>query len=225
MCWLVGQYFVMVAWIIEVIIDRLYAALRYFVFSLTLGSQWLYRRMGRIQGNPPKRYFRHLWKPVMWARRNRTPFNIRPIWECRVIAATQLLKQRYGIVARDTSTQSAADEMGAWLQVLGVLPQSVREGVMASRIVLASAVAMLTIIYAAPILRNRYVITSSVVLVVTSLLQTAVLTRSRRVPLRANLINLAMLMAELREMKPKGSKSTDDGSDFCITSTDDDESD
>src|SRR5712691_2931055 len=63
-CLIVGQTFFLVAWFADWLIDFLFRAQRYLILHLTLGSDWLYRAVGRLQGMPPKRNVRHLWRIV-----------------------------------------------------------------------------------------------------------------------------------------------------------------
>ncbi len=81
-CLLVGQTFFLLAWFADWLIDFLYRAQRYLLLHLTLGSDCLYKAVGRLQGMPPKRNVRHLWRIIMWARMKKTPFEIRPVVRC-----------------------------------------------------------------------------------------------------------------------------------------------
>jgi len=96
-CLIVGQTFFLLAWFFDWLTDFLYCAQRYLLLQLTLGSDWLYKAVGRLQGMPRKRNVRHLWRIIMWARMKKTPFEIRPVLKCQRMAATQLLKRKYGV--------------------------------------------------------------------------------------------------------------------------------
>ena len=76
-CLIVGQTFFLLAWFFDWLIDFLYRGQRYLLLHLTLGSDWLYKAAGRFQGMPPKRNIGHLWRIIMWARKKKTPFEIR----------------------------------------------------------------------------------------------------------------------------------------------------
>lgn len=121
-CLIVGQTFFLLAWFTDRIIDFLYCAQRYLIPHLTLGSDWLYRTVGKLRGMPPKMYFRHLWRPIMWARGKKVPFAIRPILRCQRMAATQLLKRKFGVTPSKGQWEWIDREWQAWLncgQILG----------------------------------------------------------------------------------------------------------
>lgn len=51
-CLVIGQTFFLLAWFSDWLIDGLYCAPRLLLFRLTLGSDWLYRAVARLQGIP-----------------------------------------------------------------------------------------------------------------------------------------------------------------------------
>jgi hypothetical protein len=121
-CLIVGQTFFLLAWFTDWIIDFLYRAQRYLILHLTLGSDSLYRAVGKLRGMPPKMYFRHLWRPIMWARGKKVPFEIRPILRCQRMAATQLLKRKFAVTLSKGQLEWVDREWQAWLkcgQILG----------------------------------------------------------------------------------------------------------
>jgi hypothetical protein len=155
-CLIVGQTFFLLAWFTDWIIDFLYRAQRFLVLRMTLGSDWLYKAVGKLQGMPPNMNFRHLWRPIMWAREKRVPFEIRPILQCQRMAATQLLKRKFGVTPSKGQWEWVDREWQAWLAVLGKAPAGLRESFLTMRTFLGCGIAELAALYIVPTLQNRY---------------------------------------------------------------------
>ncbi|MGA2250172.1 hypothetical protein [Terracidiphilus sp.] len=210
--------------------DFLYFAQRYFIFHLTLGSDWLYKVVGRLQGMPPKRNVRHLWRIIMWARQKKVPFEIRPVLKCQRMAATQLLKRKYGITPSKGNWEWVDQEWQAWLAVLGKAPAGFREAFLTMRTFLGCGFAELAAIYVAPALRNRYFGIMSAVFLVAGCFQPLSLSKRHREPIRWNITRLLFLIEELAEtsdISGKTKKSTNGGLGITIngdTDSDNDES-
>ena len=204
-CLVVGQTFFLLAWFTDWIIDFLYRAQRYLILHMTLGSHWLYKAVGKLQGMPPKMYFRHLWRPIMWARGKKVPFEIRPILRCQRMAATQLLKRKFGVTPSKGQWEWVDQEWHAWLAVLGKVPTGLRESFLTMRIVLGCGIAELAALYIVTALQNRYFVTMSTVLFAAGCFQSFTFVRMRSEP-RASLTRLRTLMEELTEVSRTTSK-------------------
>ncbi len=155
-CLIVGQTFFLLAWFFDWFIDFLYRVQRYSLLHLTLGSDWLYKAVGRLQGIPPKRNVRHLWRIVMWARMKKVPFETRPVLKCQRMAATRLLKRKYGVTPSKGQWDWVDQEWQAWLAVLGKAPTGFREAFLTMRTFLGTGFAELVAMYVEPALRNWY---------------------------------------------------------------------
>jgi hypothetical protein len=198
-CLIIGQTFFLLAWFADWLIDFLYRAQRYLLLHLTLGSDWLYRAVGRLQGMPPKRNVRRLWRIIMWARQKKVPFEIRPVLKCQRMAATQLLKRRYGVIPSAGPWEWVDQEWQAWLAVLGKAPAGFREPFLTMRTFLGCGLAELAAMYVVPALRNPYFITMIAVLLAAGCFQSLSLAKYRREPIRSSLTRLLLLMEELAE--------------------------
>lgn len=212
-CLVVGQTFFLAAWFLDWSIDLLYRAQRYLIFHATLGSDWLYRFLGRLQGIPPKRYFRHIWPPIMWARGKKIPFEVRPVLKCQRMAATQILKRKFGVTPSKGQWEWVDQEWQAWLAVLGMTPSGVKEMFLTMRTFLACGLAELAVLYTSPALRNRYFTAMVGVLLAAGCFQSISFARRRGEPVRANIIRLLTLMEELSTTRKekKGAESPVNG--------------
>jgi hypothetical protein len=198
-CLVVGQTFFLLAWFSDWLIDFLYRAQRYLLLHLTLGSDWLYRIAGRFQGMPPKRNIRYLWRIIMWARKKKSPFEIRPVLKCQRMAATQLLKRKYGVTPSKGQWEWVDQEWQAWLAVLGKAPAGFRETFLTMRTFLGSGFAEVAAMYIEPALRNRYFVAMAGTLLVAGCFQSLSLAKRRGEPMRFSIVRLLMLMEELAE--------------------------
>ena len=219
-CLVIGQTFFLLAWFVDWLIDFLYRAQRYLVVHLTLGSNWLYKAVAWLQGMPPKRNVRYLWRIVMWARQKKVPFEIRPVLKCQRMAATQLLKRKYGVTPSKGQWEWVDQEWQAWLAVLGKAPAGFREAFLTMRTFLGCGLAELAALYIAPALRNRYFFTMSGVLLAAGCFQSLSLARRRREPMRGSLTRLLVLMEELAESRlatAKEETSASSGPDITIS--------
>lgn len=227
-CLVVGQTFFLLAWFTDWIIDFLYRAQRYFILHMTLGSHWLYKAVGRLQGMPPKMYFRHIWRPIMWARGKKVPFEIRPILKCQRMAATQLLKRKFGVTPSKGQWEWVDREWQAWLAVLGKAPMGLRESFLTMRTFLGCGIAELAALYIVPGLQNRYFVTMSAVLFAAGCLQSFSFVRMRGEPVRASLTRLRTLMEELTEVShptSKEDKGGSNGADLTVSAVGKDDGD
>lgn len=153
----VGSGFFLAAWIVQRLVF-LGVGLWRFVIRATFGSQWLYRRFSKLQGNPPKQtvFIRLLSKLIFWARLREFPASARPVLECLHIATKQLLNKGYGIEL--TGHTQNGDNWSVWYSVLGYPVKWVQEGILTSRTCLGCGLAGFTALYASPALRERYFI-------------------------------------------------------------------
>jgi len=201
-CLVIGQTFFLLAWFSDWLIDFLYAAFRSLVFRRTLGSDWLYRAIGRLQGMPPKRNVQFLWRIYMWAREKRFAFEIRQVLKCQRMAATQLLKRKYGVTPSKGRWEWVDQEWQAWLAVLGKAPAGLRESFLTTRTFLGCGLAEMAALYVVPTLRNRYFTSMSGVLLAAGCFQSLYMARRRWEPRWAGLTRLLLLMEELAETHP-----------------------
>jgi hypothetical protein len=205
-CLVVGQTFFLLAWFTDWTIEFLYRTYWFLILHLTLGSNWLYKAVGRLQGMPPKMYFRHLWRPIMWARGKKIPFEIRPILKCQRMAATQLLKRKFGVTPSTGHWEWVDQEWKAWLAILGKPPAGFRESFLTMRTFLGCGLAELAALYIIPTLQNRYFVTMGSILFLAGCFQSLSFAKVRREPTRAGLARLLALMEELREIRLATSK-------------------
>jgi len=227
-CLIVGQTFFLLAWFADWLIDFLYRAQRYLLVHLTLGSDWLYKALGRLQGMPPRRNIRHLWRIVMWARMKKAPFEIRPVLKCQRMAGTRLLKRKYGVTPSKGQWEWVDQEWQAWLAVLGKAPVGFRETFLAMRTVLGSGFAALVAMSIEPVLWNRYFGTLTGVLLTAGCFQSLSLAKRRREPIRFSLTRLLLLMEELAETNrpnPEEKKNAKGGPDLSISTVGDGDKD
>ncbi len=227
-CLIIGQTFFLLAWFTDWIIDFLYRAQRYLILHLTLGSDWLYKAVGRMQGMPPKRSVRHLWRPIMWARQKRVPFEIRPVLKCQRMAATQLLRRKFGVTPSKGQWDWVDQEWQAWLAVLGKPPAGFRESFLTMRTFLGCGFAELAALYIVPALQNRYFVMMSGVLFAAGCFQSLSFARRQWEPIRASFTRLLVLMEELKEISlatSKEDKSASSGASLTIGTDGKDDSD
>jgi len=229
-CLIVGQTFFMLAWFADWGTEFLYRAQRYLILHMTLGSNWLYRTVGRLQGMPPKAYIRHIWRPIMWARSKKVPFEIRPVLKCQRMAATQVLQRKYGVTPSQGQWDWVDQEWQAWLAVLGKTPAGLREAFLTMRTFLACGLAELAALFIAPALRNQFFATMTGVLLAAGCFQSISFARRRGEPVRASFIRLVTLMEELAKAR-KGTPNDlararkAGGMSFGIANGDNDEGD
>jgi hypothetical protein len=212
-CLIVGQTFYYAAWFVDWAVGSMYRFIRYFVFSLTLGSNWLYKAIGRWQGMPPKPFFRHVWRPVRWAREKKIPFNLRPIMTCQRRAALPLLTRKYGVNVPKYPSVQADDEWQTWMLVLGKMPQGLREFFLMTRVTMACGLAELGASDICPTLHNRYFAVVCGVFLLMGFTQTVSSVRRRFEPTRANIMTLAIVMEELKDISlpPQAKKTRAEG--------------
>jgi hypothetical protein len=222
-CLIVGQTFYLLAWFFDWMVDLGYRALRYFVFYLTLGSDWLYKAVGRWQGMPPKPSARRLWRPIMWARGKKVPFEIRAVLICQRTAALQLLRRKYGVLPRKRPSSSVDEEWQAWLAVLGKAPPGLRESFFVMRVTLACGFAEFAALYVCPGLRNRIFVTMCATLLLAGVIQTISFARRRNEPIRQALTRLASIVQELADFSPAAvQKEATSGPSLTLQGSDND---
>jgi hypothetical protein len=199
-CFFVGQTFYYLAWFFDWSIDISYRSMRFAIFHLTLGSDWLYRGMGRWQGMRPRPSARYLWRPIMWARKKKVPFEIRPILTCQRRAALQLLRRKYGVNVPKYPSASADEEWQAWLAVLGKAPAGLRESLLLMRVTLACGFGELATLYLCKELRNPYFVVMCATLLLAGALQLWKIVRFRNEPIRRSITRLSLIVEELAEL-------------------------
>jgi hypothetical protein len=221
---IVGQTFYLLAWFSDWLIDFVYRSQRYLILRMTLGSDWLYKVVGRLQGMPPKRNVRHLWRIIMWARMKKIPFEIRPVLKCQRMAAMALLKRKYGMTPSQGQWEWVDYEWQAWLAVLGKAPVGLRETFLTMRVLLGCGLSELAAMYLVHGLRNRYFVVMTGVLLAAGCFQSLSLARRRSEPIRSSLTRLLLIMEELAETSTascKKEKLTSKGPGVTISDEDD----
>jgi hypothetical protein len=227
-CLIVGQTFFLLAWFFDWFIDFLYRVQRYLLLHLTLGSGWLDKAVGRLQGMPPKRNVRHLWRIVIWARMKKAPFEIRPVLKCQRMAATRLLKRKYGVTPSKEQWEWVDQEWQAWLAVLGKAPTGFREAFLTMRTFLSTAFAESVAMYVEPALRNWYFGIMTGTLLLAGCFQSLSLAKRRGEPMTFSLTRLLMLMEELAETSSgaaDGKRNTKTSPGISISAGSDDDKD
>jgi len=198
--WFVGSGFFFAAWITEQLVFYGFALSRYAI-RITFGSQWLYHRLGILQGFPPKQTFflRSLSKLIFWARQREFSTEARPALKCLRRATKQLLKVGYGL---DISheLQSDGSEWEAWYSVLGKPLRGIQEAVIACRTVLGCGLAGFTALYASPALRERYFIGLCFVFAASGFFYSFNIARWTFNPVRRSLLRLKSISLELSEV-------------------------
>jgi hypothetical protein len=124
------------------------------------------------------------------------PFRIRSVLKCQRIAATQLLKRKYGVTPSKGQWQWVDEEWQAWLAVLGKAPAKFRESFLTMRTFLGCGLAEYAALYLVPALRNRYFATMSGVLLAAGCFQSLSLAKRRWEPMWASLTRLLLLLME-----------------------------
>lgn len=199
-CLLIGQIFFLLSWFASALIGSVYRFKRDLIRA-TLGSDWLYRVFGRLQGIPPNRnmFIRFLSRMVFRGRRKRFPFEVRPVLHCQRLAATQLLIRRYGITPSKGLPGSVDSEWQVWLSILGKQPPGYREAFLAMLTFLGCGLAGLSALYISPALRNPYFVAMSVVFATYGCVQSWIFAKLNHDPMRQGLFRLMWLLAELSE--------------------------
>jgi len=224
-CLVVGQTFFLLSWFVDLLINFAYGFTRYLIRA-TFGSDWLYRVFGKLQGIPPKRNIvvKSLSRMVMWGRKKRFPFEIRPVLKCQRLAATQLLVRRFGIDPSKGPWDWVDLEWQVWLSVLGKQPPVFREAFLTMRTFLGCGLAEISALYISPALRNRYFVAISVVFIISGCFQSLDFAKRRHEPMRSSLARLVSVLVELAETntatKKKEENGPDKGSHLAINAED-----
>ncbi|HEY2362410.1 MAG TPA: hypothetical protein VGK36_14910 [Candidatus Angelobacter sp.] len=211
----IGQGFFLLAWIVELLIVSAFAIWRYAI-KITLGSGWLYRWFGKLQGIPPKQnlLIRALGKAMFWGRRHNFSFEARPILKCLYIATKQLLKTQYGIERTFNRDDS---EWGVWYAVLGKPLKDFGEASMFAKTFLGTGLAGLTALYALPPLRMRYFLALSLVFMFSGLFTSVNLVLWRFSPAKSSLARLRSVLLGLSELKAMTEKEGKPGEEPTAT--------
>jgi hypothetical protein len=211
----IGQGFFLLAWIVELLIVSVFAVWRYAI-KMTLGSDWLYRCFGKLQGMPPKQnlLIRALGKAMFWGRRHNFSFEARPILKCLYIATKQLLKTQHGI---DRTFRRDESEWGVWYIVLGKPLKDFGEASMVAKTFLATGLAGLTALYALPSLRVRYFLALSLVFTLAGLFTAVNLALWRFNPAKLSLARLRSVLLGLSEPRTMTEKEGPAGEEPTAT--------
>jgi len=194
----IGQAFVLLSWLIEVILAGVYRAPRA-VFRKVLGGLWLYRWFGKFQGIPPRRTrtVRALGWLIFRARvGDADPEGARRARACLGAAAEKLLERRYGI------DRNRGDQWGVWYQVLGRPVKVLVEGRNAGRVTVATGLAGFVALGLAPGLIERYYVGMCSVFVFCGLCTAAWFFFAWRDPVGREMLLLRGILQELRECAP-----------------------
>ncbi len=199
-CLLIGQIFFLLSWFASALIGSVYRFKRDLIRA-TLGSNWLYRAFGRLQGTPPNRniFIRSLSRMVFWGRGKRFPREVRPVLHCQRLAATQLLIRRYGITPSKGMPGSVDSEWQVWFSILGKQPPGYREAFLAMLTFLGCGLAGLSAFYISPALRNPYFVAMTVVFAAYGCVQSWIFANLNYDPMSQSLARLARLLVELAE--------------------------
>jgi hypothetical protein len=208
---LIGQGFCLAAWFVDLLIASAFALWRYAI-RITFGSQWLYRRFGKMQGIPPKQdiFIRLLSRLIFWARGREYSVAARPVLKCLYVAVQRLLKVRYGI-DRKFGGQFDDGEWGAWYSVLGKPLKEFSEASMGSRTFLGCGLAGFTALYASPPLRERYFIALCLIFAVAGCITSVDLARWKFDPVRKSIARLRSVLLELSETGTTEKPNSDSG--------------
>jgi hypothetical protein len=212
---LIGQGFIIMAWIVDLLIAFAFALWRYAI-RITFGSQWLYGRVAKLQGFPPKpnRFVRAVNRVIIWARSRGFSSEARPVLKCLHVAVQRLLKVRYGIdKGWSYGGQSDDSEWWVWYSALGKLPKSFQEASIASRTFLGCGLAGLTALYASPALRGWYFVALCLLFTFAGCFGSMDLVRWKINPVRRGMVRLQSVLLELSEAEaisktPKGESGT-----------------
>jgi len=164
----------------------------------------------------------------MWARQKKIPFEVRPVLKWQRMAATPLLKRKYGVTPSNGQWEWVDREWQAWLAVLGKAPVGFRETYLAMRMFLGCGLAELAAMFMVPALRNRNFVVMTGVLLAAGCFQSLSFAKNRREPIRASLTRLLLVMEELADINratTKDEKGTDSGARIAINADSDDEVD
>jgi len=142
------------------------------------------------------------------------------------MAATELLKRKYGVTPSKGQWEGGDQERQAWLWVLGKAPAGFRETFLTMRVFLGCGFAELAAMHMVLGLRNRYFVVMTGVLLAAGCFQSLSLARWRREPVRSSLTRLLLVMEELAETSTAGSKKDKPASgSLGVTISDDNEDD
>jgi hypothetical protein len=219
-CLLIGQTFFLLSWFGDIFLSILYRLKRYIV-RITFASWWMYKWLAKLQGIPPKRnlFIRSLSWMVFRARIDKQASELVSIFKCWDLAATQLLKKRYGIDQSEGSPLLIDREWRVWYAVLGKPPAILQEAVMTMRTIFGCGLAELSALYVSPALRNRYFITIAVVFTVSGCYQLFDLAKWQQDRVRIGLVRLRSVLRELAETNTyskKEASKTDMGFELTI---------
>jgi hypothetical protein len=203
----IGQGFILAAWVADLLMAFGFKLWRYAIRN-TLGSLWLYRSFGKLQGIPPKRniFIRSLSRIIFWARGRDFSFESRPALKCLRVATERLLNARYGIETSWDAPQWDGSEWSVWYSTLGKPLKGFKEASLAGRTSLACGLAGFTALYVSPALRGRYSIAWCALLTFAGCFISVDLARWTSNPVRWTAARLKSIMLELSEVKSNSEK-------------------
>jgi hypothetical protein len=174
------------------------------VIKNTVGSDWFYKALGKLQGVPlkPTAFTRLLWKIHHWGKEKRYYFSIRPVLNCQVLAAEQILKRRYGITPREGDSHLVTQEWEVWVAVLGKPIPGFRESYLTMRTLLGCGIAGLLAMRIESVLQNRYFGFMSALFVFAGGLAAWDFAKKRYQPKRSSIVRLIALLRELAGTQP-----------------------
>ncbi|MDE3063454.1 MAG: hypothetical protein KGJ51_10385 [Acidobacteriota bacterium] len=199
----IGQAFVLSAWLLETCITSLIRLPRA-VFGKVFGAQWLYMWFGKYQGVPPKRTVavRALGRMIFLARTmGSEPADARVVRTCLGAAVEKLLQRRYGIDSDRAGGPNG--EWGVWYSILGKLPKRYAESLNAGRLTLAAGISGFCAMSLAPNLIQRYFFAMCSLFVFSGLWTGLANFMVLRDPVRLEALRLRAVLAELQELPPE----------------------
>ena len=202
----IGEAFVLVAWIVQMVLANLYRASRAAcrtVFRKSLGGPKVYSWFGNFQGMPPKqtRLVRFVGKMIFLARATgKSPSQDEiSVRFCLSAATEKLLEKRYGIDPH-RATGPTGREWAVWNDALGKPIKNVRETLNASRIVLACGLAGFLALAMVEALRQRYYIAMCLVFAFSGLWNAGYYFFLFRNPAARDFLRLQSVLLELQDV-------------------------
>src|ERR1700734_1964217 len=195
----VGQAFVLLAWLVEMILTGAYCTPQT-LFRMVFGARWLSRWFVRVRGVPPRRTWavRVLgWCIYRATRPASDPQHARRARSCLGAAAEKLLERRNGI------DNGRGDQWGIWYQVLGRPVKPLVENRNAGRVTVATGLAGFVALGLAPGLIERYYVGMCSVLVFSGLWTAGWFFFAWRNPVGREMLQLRGILQELRECAPR----------------------
>jgi hypothetical protein len=221
-CFLTGYIFFLSSRFADMLLGWVYRLSRYLGLGI-LRSAWVYRLLCKLQGDQTKKaniVIESLWHLVRRWSIGSVSARIEPVIRCQHIAVEQLLKRKYGIKPSDIPAKRAF-ERDVWLAMFGKQPVVIGRAFLTMRILLASGLATLASLYVAPVLRNRYFILISTVLLLPACIQSFTLAGWRYEPVKVSLNRLGWILTELAEVDVATLEEYSPGKKPSVTVADD----